>query len=77
VSEFKAALTERNETRIDELILKREIDLKTKSRAKLCHSEDYDPNEWVGGGFLDYRFSDAKQLILDIYKGEEGICVSN
>lgn len=77
VSEFKAALTERNETRIDELILKREIDLKTKSRAKLCHSEDYDPNGWVGGGFLDYRFSDAQQLILDIYKGEEGICVSN
>lgn len=62
---------------LDELILKREIELKTRSRAKLLHKEDYDPNRWIGGGWLDYRFSDAKQIILDIFKGEEGIHVSN
>ena len=62
---------------LDEIIIKREIELKTRSRAKLLHKGDYDPNKWVGGGWLDYRFSDAKQIILDIYQGEEGIHVSN
>lgn len=62
---------------LDEIIIKREIELKTRSRAKLLHKEDYDPNRWVGGEWLDYRFSDAKQIILDIYHGEEGIHVSD
>lgn len=74
---FKAALLARDEAKIDEIILSREIELKTRSRAKLCHAEDYDPNGWVGGKFLDYRFSDAKQIIIDIYHGEEGAHVSN
>ena len=77
LSGFKAALLAGDEAKIDEIILNREIELKTRSRAKLCHPEDYDPNGWVGGGYLDYRFSDAKQIIMDIYRGEEGTHVSN
>ena len=72
-----AALKGKKFELLDEIIIKREIELKTRSRAKLLHKEDYDPNKWVGGGWLDYRFSDAKQIILDIYHGEEGIHVSN
>ncbi len=74
---LKAALLAGDEAKIDEIILNREIELKTRSRAKLCHAEDYDPNGWVGGGLLDYRFSDAKQILIDIYHGEEGAHVSN
>ena len=77
LTDFKAALLAGDEAKIDEIILKREIELKTRSRAKLCHAEDYDPNGWVGGGYLDYRFSDAKQILIDIYHGEEGAHVSN
>ena len=55
----------------DELIRKQEIDLKTRSRAKLCHTEDYDPSVWIGGGYLDYRFFSARRIISDIY-GAEG-----
>ena len=54
----------------DEILTSREIELKTKSRAKLCHADDYKPDNWVGGRYLDYRFSDAKQIISDIYEGE-------
>lgn len=61
----------------DDVIINREIELKTRSRSKLVHRENYDPNGWVGGGWLDYRFSDAKQIILDIYQGEEDAHVSN
>ncbi len=72
-----AALKAKDFETLDETIIKREIELKTRSRAKLLHKEDYDPNRWVGGGWLDYRFSDAKQIILDIYQGEEDTHVSN
>lgn len=61
----------------DDVIINREIELKTRSRSKLVHRENYDPDVWVGGGWLDYRFSDAKQIILDIYQGEEDEHVSN
>ena len=56
--------------RADEILISREIELKSKSRAKLCHADDFSPDSWVGGRNLDYRFSDAKRIILDIYEGE-------
>lgn len=61
----------------DEVIISREIELKTRSRSKLMHRENYNPDRWVGGSWLDYRFSEAKQIILDIYQGEEDVHVSN
>lgn len=54
----------------DKLIRNREIQLKGINRAKLNHSGEYNPNGWIGGGWLDYRFSDAKRIINDIYTGE-------
>lgn len=72
-----AALENKDYEALDEIIIKREIELKTRSRAKLLHKEDYASDKWIGGDWLDYRFSDAKQIILDIYQGEEGTHVSN
>ncbi len=67
---LKAAFLSGEYDKADQIIISREIELKTRSRAKLCHAEDYDPKSWVGGRFLDYRFADAKQIIEDIYEGE-------
>ena len=74
---FKEALLAGDLKKIDEIIVNREIDLKTRCRAKLCHVEDYEKDKWIGGGLLDYRFSDAKRIIMDINKGERGDNVSN
>ena len=63
--------------RADEILVSREIELKTKARAKLCHAEDFHPNNWVGGRYLDYRFGDAKRIVTDIYEGEGAAHVSD
>lgn len=55
----------------DELIKKREIQLKGINRAKLTHTKENDSDKWVGGRWLDYRFYDARRIINDIYNGEK------
>ncbi len=55
---------------LDELLKAREIKLKGPARAKLNHIGETDTEKWVGGYYLDYRFSRAKAIIEDIYKGE-------
>lgn len=55
---------------VDQLIKKREIQLKGVKRAKLNRPKEFDPSVWVGGEELDYRFSDTKRIINDIYAGE-------
>ena len=47
-------------------------ELKTRSRAKLCHREDYAPDQWIGGGLLDFRLSSARQIVSDIQEGRAG-----
>lgn len=54
----------------DELIKKRERQLKGINRAKLNRTKEFEHSKWVGGGELDYRFSNAKRIINDIYSGE-------
>ena len=56
----------------DELIKKRERQLKGINRAKLNRTKEFDHSKWVGGGELDYRFSNARRIINDIYSGEVG-----
>lgn len=71
LEKLKAAFLAGDEKIADEIIKSREIEIKiTKSRAKLCHAEDFPPDKWVGGGYLDYRYSSAKQIVLDIFDGE-------
>ena len=50
-------------------IKRRERDLKG-SRSKTLHPGEFDPNAWFGGGQLDYRFSNAKVIIKDIFESE-------
>lgn len=54
----------------DELIKKRERQLKGINRAKLNRTKEFDHSKWIGGGELDYRFSNARRIINDIYSGE-------
>ena len=48
----------------------REIMLKGQSRAKTAHPGEFDPNDWIGGRELDYRFNNAKTIIKDIFESE-------
>ena len=51
-------------------IKNREINLKGESRAKTSHPCEFDSDVWIGGGALDYRFSNAKVIIRDIFESE-------
>ena len=55
---------------VDNIIRKREIQLKGVNRAKLNRTSEYDPSKWIGRFWLDYRFTNAKRIINDIYYGE-------
>lgn len=50
-------------------IRKRERSLKGAARAKLSRTKEFDHSKWVGGGMLDYRFSNARRIVNDIYAG--------
>ena len=71
LTSFKAALIARDLGAADKALIDREVEIKTRSRAKLCKRDDYANDTWIGGRYLDYRFSSAKRIITDIYRGEE------
>ena len=48
----------------------REIMLKGANRAKTAHPGEFNPEDWIGGGELDYRFNNAKTIIRDIFESE-------
>lgn len=56
----------------DELIKNRERRIKGINRAKLNRTKEFDHSKWIGGKELDYRFSNARRIINDIYSGEVG-----
>ena len=49
-------------------IFKQEVRIKG-ARAKLKNKSKYSEDKWIGGYKLDYRFTDARRLIMDIRKG--------
>jgi hypothetical protein len=51
-------------------IKSREILLKGANRAKTAHAGEFNPDAWIGGGELDYRFYNAKTIIRDIFESE-------
>ncbi len=75
LTNFKAALLTGDMAAADQVLIDREIEIKTKNRSKLCKREDYCNFEWIGGRYLDFRFSAAKRILADIYHGEEGAYV--
>lgn len=50
----------------------REISLKGQYRAKTCHPGEYGDDSWLGGGQFDYRYPNARRILLDIFEGEVG-----
>ena len=77
LSNFKTALRGGDLQAADDILIHREIEIKSRSRAKLCRRDDFSNDTWIGGRWLDYRFSSAKRLISDIYQGEEHCHVQN
>lgn len=71
LTNFKDALLAGDIDAADKALIDREIEIKSRSRAKLCKRDDYANDTWIGGRYLDYRFSSAKRIITDIYRGEE------
>ena len=63
-----------DESAMDQLIIQREIELKSRERSKLRNPALYIYRDGHGlrGGKLDYRFGNAKVLLNDIFKALEG-----
>jgi hypothetical protein len=70
-SEFARNINQDTTAMIDDLIRKREIQKKGLDRAKLSNTEDFIAFEgdWLGIGMLQYRWPNARQLLLDIMEG--------
>lgn len=52
-------------------IVSREKFLKGPNRAKTAHPGEFNPEEWLGGGELDYRFYNARTILRDIMMKED------
>ncbi|MCF6409590.1 DUF6361 family protein [Pseudalkalibacillus salsuginis] len=74
LSEWQKTALSNDETMIDELLIKREIELKSKERAKLYNTKfyAYEEGKWLGSKKLQYRFRNSKDLMVDILSGLEG-----
>ena len=68
LNEFRNAIITGDWNMADHTILKQEVRIKGV-RAKLKNKSKYPADKWIGGYKLDYRFTDARRLILDIRKG--------
>ena len=67
-------ILEKNLDALKTTIRSREIFLKGESRAKTAHPGEFDPTVWIGGGRLDYRFTNARTILSDIFEGEAESC---
>lgn len=65
---FRNAVINGDWVAADNAILKQEVRIKG-ARAKLKNKSKYPEDKWIGGYKLDYRFTDARRLIMDIRKG--------
>lgn len=52
------------------IIKSREVILKGENRSKTAHPGEFDKTVWFAGGYLDYRFYNAKTIIADIFESE-------
>ena len=66
-----------DEDGLKNLIKSREILLKGENRSKTAHPGEFDKNIWFAGGYLDYRFYNAKNIIRDIFESETPEIVKN
>lgn len=58
-------------SKLDDFIVKREIELKGPERSKLKNSDEYTNfrQNWIGIGKLQFRWPNVKRLLLDILEG--------
>ena len=68
LKKFRSAVLAGDWDAADNAILKQEVRIKG-ARAKLKNRSKYPADKWIGGYRLDYRFTDARRLIMDIRKG--------
>lgn len=68
LKKFRSAVLAGDWDSADNAILKQEVRIKG-ARAKLKNKSKYPADKWIGGYRLDYRFTDARRLIMDIRKG--------
>lgn len=68
LKKFRSAVLSEDWDAADNAIIKQEVRIKG-ARAKLKNKTKYSPDKWVGGYRMDYRFTDARRLIMDIKKG--------
>ena len=69
LTDCQSAMRQDDIERLDQLVLKREIDLKDKTRSKLNNKDDFDYKGWVGISKLQYRLPNAQRLLKDIFDG--------
>ncbi len=70
IKKLQECMRNNNVEEMKKVIKAREIMLKGQSRAKTAHPGEFNPNDWIGGGELDYRFNNAKAIIRDIFESE-------
>lgn len=70
IKKLQECMRNNNVEEMKKAIKAREIMLKGQSRAKTAHPGEFNPNDWIGGGELDYRFNNAKTIIRDIFESE-------
>lgn len=66
----KACLQREDFEGLKTLICCREVQVKTKARARTCHPGKFGGDVWFGGEGLNYRYLTARQIMLDIFDAE-------
>ncbi len=69
---FRDAVLAEDWESADSIVLRQEVRIKG-ARAKLKNKSKYSQDKWIGGFKLDYRFTDARRLIMDIRKGGDHV----
>lgn len=70
LKQIQACMIEKDIEGMKKHIKAREILLKGANRAKTAHPGEFNPDAWIGGAELDYRFNNAKTIIRDIFESE-------
>ena len=69
LTDSKKAMERGDVEALKTLVTKREKDIKGSARAKTVNVGMVDVNKWIGGKYLDYRLTQAKQLLKEIFDG--------
>lgn len=70
IKQLQECMINNNIEEMKNVIKAREIMLKGANRAKTAHPGEFNPNDWIGGGELNYRFYNAKTVLRDIFESD-------